>query len=161
MGPQGLEREVMWAMKRFGKIQFCNVHRGISHGEFLVMVSLDRHAELHDGEGMRAAQLAQYVKASPQALSRTLRSLEEKGFIERKADPTDRRHTCISLTEAAQDTIRAGQQRMKHIFDQAITQMGEENVRTMVSLVNQMSDIMQDVQAEMGEDTAPFLEVPE
>lgn len=161
MEPQGLERDIMWAMKRFGRIQFCNVHRGISHSEFLAMVSLNRHAELHDGEGMRAAQLAQNVKASPQALSRTLRSLEEKGFIDRKADPTDRRHTCISLTEAAQDTMRAGQQRMKHMFDQAITRMGEEDVRTMISLVNRMSDIMQDVQAEMGEGTEPFREMPE
>ncbi len=150
MEPRGLERDILWAMRRFGRIHFCDVHQGFTHSEFMVLVTLERHGSQHEEEGMRAAQLAEHVEASPQALSRTLRALESRGLIERQADPTDRRHTCIRLTGAARETMLAGQQRMKHMFDQVIAQMGEKDVRTMVSLVNRMSDIMQSVQEEMA-----------
>jgi len=150
MEPRGLERDILGAMKRFGRIQFCDIHRGFTNSEFMVMVTLECYAEQHDGEGMRAAQLAERVDASPQALSRTLRALEEKGLIERQADPSDRRHTYIRLTGQARENMRAGQQRMQHMFDQVIAQMGEEEIRTMVSLVNRMTDIMQSVQEQLA-----------
>ena len=152
MEPQGLEREILWAMKRFGKIPFHDVHRGFSHSEFMVMGTLARHGDRHEGAGMGAAQLAEHTKTSPQALSRTLRALETRGMIQRSADPQDRRHTVIHMTESAKTEMLAGQLRMKYIFEQVITRMGEEDVRTMVALVNRMADLMQTVQAELEED---------
>ena len=39
------------------------------------------------------------TRTLPPAVSRTLRGLEEKGYVERSADKKDRRNTYISLTE--------------------------------------------------------------
>lgn len=158
MGPQGLEREIMRSMKRFGNIHFRDAHRRMSHGEFIVMVTLERYEDRYEGAGMRASQLAEMAEASPQALSRTLKSLEGKGYIRRQADQIDRRHICINLTEEARQVLHEGQARMKRMFDQVIEQMGEEDIRTMVSLVNRMSDIMINVQGEIEEDEDDFLD---
>ena len=150
MEPQGLERDVLLAMRRFGRAPFHEIHRGFSHSEFMVMVTLDRYVHQQQKDGMGAAELAERTRTSPQALSRTLRALESKGMIERQPDPKDRRHTLIRMTDYAREDMREGQMRMKHMFEQVTQRMGEEDLRTLVSLINRMSDIMKDVQEEMG-----------
>lgn len=46
-----------------------------------------------------SSELAAKTKTLPPAVSRTLRGLEEKGYVERSVDKKDRRNTYISLTE--------------------------------------------------------------
>jgi len=49
---------------------------------------------------LRIGELSQHVLLSQPALSRLVDRLAERGLIERKADPADRRGVLLSLTEA-------------------------------------------------------------
>jgi DNA-binding MarR family transcriptional regulator len=49
---------------------------------------------------LRIGELGQHVLLSQPALSRMVDRLAERGLIERKADPADRRGVLLSLTEA-------------------------------------------------------------
>ncbi len=56
-------------------------------------------------QGLRPSELAARLRISKQALNYLLRELERLGYLERRADPDDRRSKRIVLTERGRDTI--------------------------------------------------------
>jgi MarR family transcriptional regulator, organic hydroperoxide resistance regulator len=56
-----------------------------------------------DKEGTPSTQLGPKMGMEPTSLSRTLKTMEEKGFIERKSDIQDKRKVLIFLTKEGVD----------------------------------------------------------
>ncbi|MDG1146679.1 MAG: MarR family transcriptional regulator [Crocinitomicaceae bacterium] len=56
-----------------------------------------------DKEGTPSTQLGPKMGMEPTSLSRTLKTMEEKGFIERKPDLQDKRKVLIFLTQEGVD----------------------------------------------------------
>jgi DNA-binding MarR family transcriptional regulator len=56
-------------------------------------------SSLYRGGPVAATDLAARERIRPQSLTRILASLEEKGFVSRQPDETDRRRLLISITE--------------------------------------------------------------
>lgn len=55
---------------------------------------------------MRPTALAEVLATGASYVSKIVRRLESDGLVERKTDPTDRRATLISLTEAGEEAAR-------------------------------------------------------
>lgn len=53
-----------------------------------------------------AADLARTEQITPQAMGITLAGLEERGLVERRPDPRDRRRVVMALTEAGAEVVR-------------------------------------------------------
>ncbi|MGQ9887971.1 MAG: MarR family winged helix-turn-helix transcriptional regulator [Aggregatilineales bacterium] len=58
---------------------------------------------LYDHDGQHASELARAVGRAATSFTPNLDKLQNKGLIERRADPSDRRAVRIYLTEAAQN----------------------------------------------------------
>lgn len=90
------------------------------------------------GEQMRPSIIASCSHLTPGAVSQTLKSLESKGFIERKRVPGDSRAVCIELTDAG----RAKEAEGRRICDERIMEMleyvGEDDAREFVRIMNRM-----------------------
>lgn len=56
---------------------------------------------------MRPTALSEVLATGASYVSKIVRRLENEGLVERKADPTDRRATLISLTAAGEDAARS------------------------------------------------------
>ena len=56
---------------------------------------------LHRQEGLRQRELAELLEMEPIALGRVLDRLEKSGFVQRRADPADRRAWRLYLTPRA------------------------------------------------------------
>jgi len=56
---------------------------------------------LHREEGLRQRELAELLEMEPIALGRVLDRLEKSGFVQRRADPADRRAWRLYLTPRA------------------------------------------------------------
>lgn len=52
-------------------------------------------------EGLSQAELAEFLEMEPIAVGRVLDRLASAGFVERRADPNDRRRWCLHLTTRA------------------------------------------------------------
>ena len=146
-----MEREFMRTIRRFGKLNASSLFEGISRGEFAVLAALGQHHSAFADEKVRVSALAEMVDSSPQALSRTLRSLEGKGLIERRPDPRDRRNTCVGLTEKSYDVMERGKRRMEQIISQVVERMGREEFQELIFLLNRLSDVMQDIISNQAE----------
>jgi DNA-binding MarR family transcriptional regulator len=56
-------------------------------------------------EGMRQAELAEQLEMEPIAIGRVIDRLEKTGYVERRADPSDRRAWCLHLTPRAHAVV--------------------------------------------------------
>ncbi|MGA2364429.1 MAG: MarR family transcriptional regulator [Steroidobacteraceae bacterium] len=70
---------------------------------------------LSRNEGISQARLAELTETDPMTLVRTLDRMQQDGWIERRADPADRRAHQLFLREAAKPVL----QRIWKIADQA------------------------------------------
>jgi len=83
-----------------GRLRSQSSGAGIGPTALLVLAGLLRFGVASAGE------LAEREGLQPQSLTRTLKSLEEAGLIERRVDASDRRRAAIAITPAGEVLLR-------------------------------------------------------
>jgi DNA-binding MarR family transcriptional regulator len=78
---------------------------GVSVGGVAVLALLHREGERTIG------QLATAERVQPPSMTRTIRCLEEEGFVERVAHPTDGRQVLVRLSPKGKDLLAAERRR--------------------------------------------------
>jgi len=64
-------------------------------------------------EGSRLSDLARGANMTPQSMGEIVDELEELGYVERRADPSDRRAKLVTLTERGRECVTAGDQTIR------------------------------------------------
>jgi DNA-binding MarR family transcriptional regulator len=67
-------------------------------------------ALLNEGDMLMGA-LAARERMQPPSMTRIVNGLEERGFVARRLDPSDRRQCLVTVTEAGREIILANRQR--------------------------------------------------
>ncbi len=62
---------------------------------------------LGHADGMRPSALADELHIAPRSATEVVDGLEERGWVQRGADPTDRRATVLTLTEDGRELVAA------------------------------------------------------
>ena len=119
------------AVHQFKKLNVSDLIPGLSSSEFSVMGAI-----LQMGE-----ELAAKTKTLPPAVSRTLRGLEEKGYVERSVDKKDRRNTYISLTEKGWKKGEEVRDRMQDFGCSVMSQLKEEDIDQLVAYLDRIYEI--------------------
>lgn len=99
--------------------------------------SADADAPKNFCEGVKVSWLVKKSHVPAPAVSRTLRTLEQKGFIERTVDKEDRRNTFVSLTEVGFSINREIDNIMEGFADAVFGNMGEETMQKMNGYLKQ------------------------
>ena len=131
--------------QKFMMLRLDSLFSDLPRGEFMPLQTIYAYSLRNPGtKGIYVSELASQLKVSSPAVSRTLRSLETKGYIERAADKNDRRSTLIRLTEKG-DTVR--KQVFTDIcdyFDRVFDRMGPARMEQLIGLWDQLHTIMED-----------------
>ena len=85
------------AMHQFKKLNVSDLIPGLSSSEFSVMGAI---LQMGENGKITSSELAAKTKTLPPAVSRTLRGLEEKGYVERTVDKKDRRNNVYQSDRA-------------------------------------------------------------
>lgn len=126
------------AMHQFKKLNVSAMIPGLSSSEFTVMGAI-----LQMGENGRitTSELAAKTRMLPPAVSRTLRGLEEKEYVERTVDKRDRRNTYVSLTEKGWKKGEEVRNRMHDFGHSVMAQLKEEDVDQLVAYLDNIYEI--------------------
>ena len=92
------------------------------------------------GQEMGQDQLVAQLDVSKAAVSRTLNSLEKKGFITRQRDPEDNRAHRIQMTEKALGIGPAVEHIYNHIFTLAVQGISQDELDYFMNLFNRISE---------------------
>lgn len=137
-----LHSEMHHIMHRFKCLPFCELTSKVSRGEFFMLRhSLDKMRE-EKRESLYVSEVVQLMDVTAPAISRMLKSLEDKGFIIRELDKENRRNTIVRLTKEAATYIDEAEARMGKVMEGVIVHMGEENITQFVELCNRMADAL-------------------
>lgn len=106
------------------------VHRGeagIRGPQFQVLTVLA------DMGPMSPSALAENERVKPPAMTRTVASLEEAGFVERQAHASDRRQVVIALTSAGLREVKETRRRRDEWLAQGLSKLTQAERETLAS----------------------------
>ena len=116
---------------------------GLSSAEGSILLHLFTH-----GQEMRQEQLVEQLDVSKPAVSRTLSSLETKGYVTRQRDPNDRRAHRIRLTDRALEIGPTVEQVYNRLYTLATQGISREELDYFGDLFGRMSENLAREQAE-------------
>ena len=118
---------------------------GLSSAEANVLLHL-----FTQGQEMGQEQLVAQLDVSKPAVSRTLNSLETKGYVTRLCDPEDKRARRIRLTAKALEIGPAVEQAYNHVYSLAVRGISQEEFARFVILFGRMSENIAGTDKEVG-----------
>lgn len=133
-----LYEDLFRAMNQFHKLKFSDMMQNMSKADFIVMnVIMNKGKE----DKMTISELAAIARMLPSAISRTLKGLEEKGYVERTINKQDRRNTYVELTEEGKRQTREVRQVMRDFGKTVMAKLDEHEVNELILYLNNIYSI--------------------
>lgn len=89
--------------------------------------------------GIRASDLSTHLEITPAAVTHLLNSLEKGKYVERLADPSDRRIVLVKPTEKTQETIGLMEKQFMRKFEGLTDFLGENDTKELTRLLTRAS----------------------
>lgn len=137
-----IHNRLMYAFQRIRKVNVVP-ETGISKMEFFALQAIAGYQQKTGLPGIYVSEMAQNLRIASSQTSRMLRGLEERNLICRKVDDKDRRNTYVFLTEEGKQICQKTQDSIKSYMERVLKSMGEERVEELISLCNELADVME------------------
>ena len=125
--------ELFRAMSQFRKLKFNDMFPNINRAEFFTMSMI---MDKEENGKITISELATKAHVLPPAMSRTLRGLENKGYVERNVNKQDRRNTYVELTELGKEVAQHTRTSMCEFGRAVMDQLDEEEMKRLISYLN-------------------------
>jgi len=126
-------------------MMITSVNSGVPFAEYATLMHIFRLSQDDDAiAGVRVMKIKEHSHVSLPAVSQQLRSLEEKGLVQRNTTAEDRRVTLVSLTPAGQkilDHVRTG---TDAVLEELVQNIGEANIREYIRLSNEIMKTLEE-----------------
>lgn len=130
---ESVYEELFQTMSQFRAMKFHDLFGNISRADFFTMNTILDKGE--EGK-ITISELASKAHVLPPAMSRTLRGLEDKGYVQRSVNQEDRRNTYVELTEEGERIARQMRETMCEFGQAVMSQIDEEEIRRLISCLN-------------------------
>lgn len=97
-----------------------------------------------DKEGTPSTQLGPRMGMEPTSLSRTLKTMESKGMIYRKADGSDKRKVLIFLTKEGVDLRKQVKQVVVQFNEKLLKNIPSTKLSTFMEVMETIDDVVED-----------------
>lgn len=94
------------------------------------------------------AEMVANLHITKPAISQIMNSLEKRGYIERKKDKVDRRKVVVILTQDGMNVLNKSKEQVDKIFEEIISRFGEDNTKQMISLIEKLAEVSEELEAE-------------
>lgn len=146
---KALKEQYLYAVFRFRR-----VGKVLAQGSDLNMTELIIMKDVADNASfpyntIRTSEIQNELHITKSAISQAINSLEKKGYIEREVDISDRRRIIVKLTPTGEEVFQEAQSFVDEILDEAISRLGTENTKRLTTLLNQASDISEELKNEI------------
>lgn len=127
----------MGQMRRFGK-NAASMH-GIRPSEFMLLNILFHYAN-PDSPGMKVSDLSARLQITPAGVTHMINSLEENNYVERLADPSDRRVVLVKATEKSQKILELIHSEHFEFLKGLVAFLGEKDAKELIRLLTLAQD---------------------
>lgn len=140
-----LKEQYMRAVIRFRKVGIILPYiSDLNTTELVVMQGIERNCPYSDNN-ISMSEVQEGLHITKSAISQVMNSLEKKGFVERRIDVEDRRKIVATLTQAGKDILEETKISANSNLNKIISHLGDENAKQLITLLNQVSDISEEI----------------
>lgn len=137
------------AMNQFRKLKFSEMFPELSKTDFFVLCTIMDKGE--NGQ-VTISELAAWAKMLPPAISRTLKGLEERGYVERTVNKNDRRNTYVELTAEGRQITEEARHTMGEFGKSVMAQVDEADMERLISYLDNIYHIAEkEIEARKGQ----------
>ena len=97
--------------------------------------------------GMSQTELAERLEMEPIPVGRVIDRLQQSGFVERRADPNDRRRWLLHVTEKSHGVIDEMEQISRDLRREAQRGVKAADLQTMIDVLTKMKENLQALDA--------------
>ena len=94
---------------------------------------------IHSEQGTAATKIAPLMGMEARSLTRTLKTMEEKGLIRREPDAVDKRSVRIFLTDLGKEKKEVSRQTVLHFNNRVQEQIAPQKLRTFFLVMNEIN----------------------
>ncbi len=129
------------AMDHIRKIRIGDLFPDMTKADGMTLMAI-RHFNKEKAEDiLTVSELAERLHTQPSAVSRTLKSLEERGMIERTVNRADRRNTYVTLSEYGKKTSAEIERAMGDFAQAVLSRMNKEDLSRLVAYLNELYQV--------------------
>lgn len=131
------------AMFRLGRLNLATVVPDLCQAEMIVMKAIaDCVCQAGNPEqGVNVSVVVNKLCIAPPAVSRTMHTLEEKGFIFRSVNKSDRRNTLVTLTASGWEKSRDNEQRIDDFMGKIFSRVGKDKIAQTIAHINEIYEV--------------------
>ena len=124
--------------------QVCKLHHGRAHA-LLEQLGLYRGQPrllhvLYEREGVTHGDLAERLRVTPATITKMIQRMEKAGFVERRADPLDKRISRVYLTEAGHAIHEAMDEALQTLEEESLAGLTEAERGQLYQLLTSVRD---------------------
>lgn len=123
-------RELMHGFHALKKAMVCQggEKEDITHTQWMVIFAL------LDPKGESVSHLAQRMGVTNSAMTQFVNALEEKGYVERKSDPNDKRSVRIVLSKNGREYVDMMKEKRIQSLERVFAILSDEEFETLLDL---------------------------
>ena len=139
-------KEFLRIMHNLARISHAQTNMGIiPKAEFFILSSLDEtcpHAQLQGKHGITVSNISQKTDTNLSAVSKLLRVVEDKGYVARFPDDTDRRVVYYGLTEKGHAVITESKRLVLKNIQTMLDLLGDRDSAEVIAIFNRLLSIV-------------------
>ena len=139
-------KDFLRIMHNLARISHAQTNLGvIPKAEFFILSSLDEtcpHAQQQGKCGITVSNLAKKTDTNLPAVSKLLRVVEDKGYVARFPDDTDRRVVYYGLTEKGRTVITESRMLVLKNIQSMLDLLGERDSAEVINIFNRLLSIV-------------------
>jgi len=116
--------------------------------ELFVMAGLSNNS-FCDDKRVDLTKIKGHTHTTKAAISLMFTSLEKKGYVIREIDRSNRRKITVVLTDEGHKVLEDAKVKIDLILDQMFTRFGEDKAWQLISLLNELSDVSDEIKQEL------------
>lgn len=121
---------------------------GISHSEFCLIKIIKSHEE---SGGVIVSDIVSELRVTPPAVSRSLKSLERRGYLKRETNALNHRNTTVRLTEKGTEAFNSACGIFNDIMGMICEKIGKEKAELFCEIMKEVTEIMSDYVEKLDE----------
>jgi DNA-binding MarR family transcriptional regulator len=143
-----LKKQYVQVLFRFRKagLDFPKIS-DVNMTELFVMAGLSNNV-FCDDKSVNMTEIQNNTYISKAAISLMFTSLEKRGYVIRETDRNNRRKITVELTAKGETILAEAQGQVNQMLEEILSRLGEGKAWQLVSLLNQLSDIADDIKRE-------------
>lgn len=124
-------------------IQTGKVFEIIERSDYLFLYHIYGLLQNSDKSCVYMAELAEDMNISVVEVSRAIKNLDEKGYVNWQMD-ADKEHTFVTLTKKAYENLSKQKGKLQGVFTKIKEEISDEEMKTAISVVTRILNLLQE-----------------